>query len=274
MNLVLIGNGRWAEKIANSRHVLDSMENVERISASSFLSGQSNSRFGNTNIVWITSRPSLQPEVLSKLQNSSCYVIVEKPLGLTLTDFELLKTGELFEENRLRLSRVWNYSQIWTDFISESHIKFDQIEISRGGPHQNSNIPCHVDWMPHDIYLLASLYGEELLHCEVSRLAVLNELLEAEFYLGDSKVVVNFKTGYFPNKRVAEWKLFHKGELALTIDFKNCQRVYANGDAKSSPGVKDAISKMLEGIKFIEKSSVALDIEIQRNFAIRLLGLN
>lgn len=274
MNLVLIGNGKWAEKITNSKYILDTVESVERVSASSFLRESSHSFLNDANMVWITSRPSLQGEILSHLYSFGGFVLLEKPIALTLKDFEFLKEGILFEKNRLRLSRVWNYSQVWRDFLSLPKIEFDRIEISRGGPKQNSSISCHLDWMPHDIYLLTELFGEELLNCEILRSEEFSELLKAQIHLRNSQVVVDLNIGHFPNERIAEWKLFHKEELMMTIDFANSQIVHSITGLKKSLSSTDSITRMLQEIKCIHKEGVALDIDVQKSLGVSLLGIN
>jgi len=274
VNLLLIGQGKWSEKISKS--IASGLPTVSTsiISARKFLSEPEIVENCIIDIVWITSRPSMQSQIVSLLADFPGIVIVEKPLGLSLSDFEILENSRIHSEGRLRLSRPWNYSQVWQLFRRDFPKGINYLDISRGGPDHGSTIPLHVDWFPHDVFLLTNLFTESMLNCEILQDKMESDLLEIKFIVEDIDVMINFRAGKLSLERVATWKVVDYEGRITKIDFSQNQITLPNGDYMKVPPSPDSICKMLTEINVVKKSDVDLDLAVQNWFSKKIFGLS
>jgi len=200
-------------------------------------------------------------------------ILIEKPIGLSLGDFSYLKDCIHNQKDNLRLSRVWNYSAIWLKLKSFLQSNLTQIEITRGGPSHNSSIPLHIDWLPHDVFLLTDLFGDSMLNFEVIKKSVTDELLEAEIHVVDKNIKVNLRIGNLATDRMAQWRIFNGSSILATADFSKGKIILENGENILPKTDLDAICKMVLEIPLIYQETVQRDIEVQERFGKLLLGM-
>ena len=167
MNLLLIGQSRWSEKVSKSIKFGLSWVNTRIIGARQFLGNPKITGSFVPDLVWVVCGPNLQTDVIDSLSDFTGIVIIEKPLGLSMSDFAQLEKSNLYSSGKLRLSRPWNYSEVWHAYKSLIGKNISYLKIVRGGLNHGSSIPLHLDWLPHDLFLLTDLFGESMLSCKV-----------------------------------------------------------------------------------------------------------
>ena len=273
MTLLLIGKGRWSEKVSNSIQSGLPKLPTKVVGAREFLTDVSSYDLESIEYVWITSQPALQLEILKSLESFTGKILIEKPIGLSSTDFNYLKDSIHTQRDNLRLSKVWNYSAIWLKLKSFLQSNLTHIEITRGGPNHNSSIPLHIDWLPHDVFLLTDLFGESMLRFKKISRIIKDELLQAEIQIADKDIVVNLCTGKLKEGRVAEWRFFSGSKLLLMADFSKGEIILENGESVIPKLNQDAISGMVLDIPSINRESVQRDIRVQERFGKLLLGM-
>ena len=216
-SIVIIGEGAWSSKI--SKILLEQDHNLEIIkySARDFIlkSKQQVSKIASNQILWITTTPDLQFDVLKKIEDLNCKVILEKPLA---TNFSKLK--ELLEfipsiKPDLFLSEPWKYSQIWNKIKTNigSLPKPISIKIKRGGPVMRTYMSPVFDWMYHDLGLISELissYNKSLSIRSSSK-----DVNNMSFNLTiPDEITIDISMGYFLEK-IATWEVNNK----YTFDF-------------------------------------------------------
>lgn len=273
VTLILIGKGKWSEKVLTSIQ-----SGLPKLSAKiegsrKFLEEGYGQNLKNSDLIWITSRPQSQLQVLKSLENYTGKILIEKPIGLSMKDFDYLKESRHLMMNSLRLSRVWNYSAIWVYLKSALQSNFTHIEIVRGGPNHESTIPLHIDWLPHDLFLLTDLFGGSMLNYKTIRNSIHEERLDAEFQMLDRSVRVKLRVGNLKAGRVAQWKIFCGNKLLMSADFSKNEIMLENGQKLTPSQEQDAICKMILEIPTVSSELVALDIEVQKRFSHDLLGI-
>jgi len=273
VTLLLIGKGRWSEKVSNSIQSGLPKLPTKVVGAREFLTDVSSHHLESIEYVWITSRPETQLAVLKSLEGFTGKILIEKPIGLSSTDFSYLKDSIHMQRDNLRLSKVWNYSAIWLKLKSFLQSNLTHIEMTRGGPSHNSSIPLHIDWLPHDVFLLTDLFGESMMRFKTISRGIKDELLEAEIQIADKDIVVNLCTGNLMEGRIAKWRFFSGSKLLLTSDFSKGEIILENGESVIPKLNQDSICGMVLDIPSIDRESVQRDIEVQERFGKLLLGM-
>jgi len=273
VTVLLIGRSRWSEKISNSIQSGLPKTLTRIVGTREFLQQNPEPTLESSSIIWIATRPQSQIEVLKALETFTGKIIIEKPIGLNLHEFAYLKNSSHLTEGNLRLSRVWNYSAIWYSLKSILDSEITRIEIIRGGPSHNASIPMHIDWMPHDIFLLTDIFRESALNFEMISCSLKDELLESNLCILDKNIYIYLCAGKLPEGRIAQWKIFRGEKLLATADFFKNTITLDNGLVLTPKLEKDAICRMVLDISNVDNFSVELDINTQEKFAKELLRI-
>lgn len=273
MTLILIGQGKWSEKVLTSIQAGLPKLSGKIESSRKFLEKGYGQNLKDADLIWITSRPQSQLQILKSLENYTGKILIEKPIGLSMKDFDYLNESRHLMVNSLRLSRVWNYSAIWVYLKSALQSNLTHIEIVRGGPNHKSTIPLHIDWLPHDLFLLTDLFGGSMLNYKKIKNSIHEELLDAEFQILDRSVRVKMCVGNLTAGRIAQWKIFCGNKLLMTADFSKNQITLENGQKLTPSQEQDAICRMILEIPSVSSKLVELDIEVQKRFSHDFLGI-
>ena len=264
MNLLLIGQSRWSEKVSKSIKFGLSWVNTRTIGARQFLGNPKITGSIAPDLVWVVCRPNLQPHVIESLSDFTGIVIIEKPLGLSMSDFAQLEKSNLYSSGKLRLSRPWNYSEVWHAYKSLIGKNISYLKIVRGGLNHGSSIPLHLDWLPHDLFLLTDLFGESMLSCKVESLSIEDELFKAIIMIEDLNITVHLESGKLNEQRIAKWDAVNNQGIHSKIDFTSNQIVLNESRVITPPIEMDAICKMITNLQTVTKFEVKLDIAVQK----------
>lgn len=274
MRLLLIGNGRWSEKIFESLEKGAPNVSCAVIGSRYFLQEFTPKSGIKADVVWVTSRPDSQQRILEHLSDFPGIVVLEKPIGRSIQDYEKVRESKLYRKGQLRFSRAWNYSETWLQLKETLKSSISRIEIIRGGPSHDSSIPLHEDWLPHDIFLLTDLFGHSMLKLDVNSSEIKNEFLTSEFVVANPQVSVSLAVGRIDTGRVAQWRIFQGKELLLSADFSNAKIVFANGQITEATSNQDAICRMISHLQNIEQNRIILDLDVQKLIAQEFLKIS
>ena len=209
-HLLVIGSGPWSQKIKSVLNTNHNHIEVTSVGARDFLVLDSTNIGVNTKeqIIWIATTPTIQLEVLNKIEFLQNRVIIEKPFATNLKEFESFIQISNMSQNTLYLSEPWRYSKIWVfikNKIGEQN-SLQNILIYRGGPKTRSYINPVWDWIQHDLGLVGELLKE---HQDTVQIEFewLNEgkTLKLKIISGN-KFNIEINVGYFP-ERVEFWKI-------------------------------------------------------------------
>ena len=209
-HLLVIGSGPWSQKIKSVLNTNHNHIEVSSVGARDFLVLDSTNIGVNTKeqIIWIATTPTIQLEVLNKIEFLQNRVIIEKPFATNLKELESFIQISNMSQNTMYLSEPWRYSKIWMfikNKIGEQN-SLQNILIYRGGPKTRSYINPVWDWIQHDLGLVGELLKE---HQDTVQMEFewLNEgkTLKLKIISGD-KFNIEIKVGYFP-ERVEFWKI-------------------------------------------------------------------
>ena len=217
-NLLLIGSGKWPEKIKSIVQSQNLVSEITNIAAREFLKlGTKQVQAllqGNT--LWIASTPENQLMILEQIKGLKNKVIIEKPIALNLDQLSRLFTHNRISNNKLYVSEPWRHSKIWGNaknkLSSASGLK--KLQISRGGPIERDYMDPPWDWMQHDLGLLSEILsiGDRSLEFQCK---FLNNQKNLEIIIksrGEYQIQINL--GWF-QERIEQWILNDK----LFIDF-------------------------------------------------------
>jgi len=209
-HLLVIGSGPWSKKIKSVLNTNHNNIEVTSVGARDFLLLDSTNIGVNTKeqIIWIATTPTIQLEVLNKIEFLQNRVIIEKPFATNLNELESFIQISNMSQNTMYLSEPWRYSKIWMfikNKISEQN-SLQNIVIYRGGPKTRSYINPVWDWIQHDLGLVGELLKEHRYTVQIE-LEWLNEgrTLKLKIISGN-KFNIEINVGYFPN-RVEFWKI-------------------------------------------------------------------
>ena len=209
-HLLVIGSGPWSQKIKSVLNTNHNNIEVTSVGARDFLLLDSTNIGVNTKeqIIWIATTPTIQLEVLNKIEFLQNRVIIEKPFATNSKELESFSQISNMSQNTMYLSEPWRYSKIWMfikNKISEQN-SLQNIVIYRGGPKTRSYINPVWDWIQHDLGLVGELLKE---HQDTVQIEFewLNEgkTLKLKIISGN-KFNIEINVGYFPN-RVEFWKI-------------------------------------------------------------------
>ena len=209
-HLLVIGSGPWSQKIKSVLNTNHNHIEVTSVGARDFLVLDSTNIGVNTKeqIIWIATTPTIQLEVLNKIEFLQNRVIIEKPFATNLKELESFIQRSNMSQNTMYLSEPWRYSKIWMfikNKIGEQNF-LQNILIYRGGPKTRSYINPVWDWIQHDLGLVGELLKE---HQDTVQIEFewLNEgkTLKLKIISGN-KFNIEINVGYFP-ERVEFWKI-------------------------------------------------------------------
>ena len=209
-HLLVIGSGPWSQKIKSVLNTNDNNIEVTSVGARDFLLLDSTNIGINTKeqIIWIATTPTIQLEVLDKIEFLQNRVIIEKPFATNSKQLESFIQISNMSQNTMYLSEPWRYSKIWMfikNKIGEQN-SLQNILIYRGGPKTRSYINPVWDWVQHDLGLVGELLKK---HQDTVQIEFewLNEgkTLKLKIRSGN-KFNIEINVGYFP-ERVEFWKI-------------------------------------------------------------------
>ena len=209
-HLLVIGSGPWSQKIKSVLNTNHNHIEVTSVGARDFLLLDSTNIGVNTKeqIIWIATTPTIQLEVLNKIEFLQNRVIIEKPFATNSKELESFIQISNMSQNTMYLSEPWRYSKIWMfikNKISEQN-SLQNILIYRGGPKTRSYINPAWDWIQHDLGLVGELLKEHQDTVQI-RYEWLNEGKTLKLkIISDDKFNIEINVGYFP-ERVEFWKI-------------------------------------------------------------------
>ena len=209
-HLLVIGSGPWSQKIKSVLNTNHNNIEVTSVGARDFLLLDSTNIGVNTKeqIIWIATTPTIQLEVLNKIEFLQNRVIIEKPFATNSKELESFIQISNMSQNTMYLSEPWRYSKIWMfvkNKIGEQN-SLQNILIYRGGPKTRSYINPVWDWIQHDLGLVGELLKEHQDTVQI-RYEWLNEGKTLKLkIISDDKFNIEINVGYFP-ERVEFWKI-------------------------------------------------------------------
>jgi predicted dehydrogenase len=227
MNILFIGDGEWSSKVSRIILQQDPNFHAEIVGARHFLSVSETSSMyinalHNIEFVWIATNTSLQAKVLEKLKTIKTKVVLEKPIAQTSTELMELKSTIFNSASDVYLSQPWTYSDIWKKFSSllEQKNSVNKIVIFRGDNRFRSDVTPGLDWIPHDLYLIASVIGQfeiDTSQVDVEIASHTSENISIVIKAG-SRICAEINSGFYPT-RIAQISGYSDEDLIMTGDF-------------------------------------------------------
>ena len=236
-NILFIGHGEWSRKVSDIVVASGSRLKPVVISARDFLSTEKLALskgllLEDFNIIWITTFPEMQLKILEKLQDLNSKIILEKPIAITLEDIEQLQSIIPRVKSSVYLSQPWTFSKLWESASKQILKIHEELEIYalRVGELEREKLSPSLDWLPHELYLLASLMQSRELE---------NEYLELLSSKGSSKEIcldyqvgedmrVNLQAGKSASRR-AFWSISVADQIRVEIDFDSKRIIKREG---------------------------------------------
>ena len=255
-SILFIGHGEWSKKLSNIIVSSGSRLKPVVISARNFLSTETQvfpqgQVLEDFNFIWITTFPDMQLKILEKLQALNSKIILEKPIALTLEDIKQLQLIIPKVKSSVYLSQPWTFSKLWESASRQILRNHEDLEIDalRVGELQRERIFPSLDWLPHDLYLLASLIqSKELENKSLKLLSSKGSPKEIylEYQVGED-VRVNLQTGKSTSRR-AYWRISAADQVRLEIDFdsKKITKWEGNGVVTEEFDLDNPIMNMLD----------------------------
>ena len=219
-NLLLLGSGKWPNKITSIIRSQNSEILIENVGAREFLnlSPEQIQPMLKDKVVWIASTPENQLLILEKIKSFDNLVILEKPFSVTMNQLNQLRQLNKKGNNKFYVSEPWRHSDLWRETKSQI-LKvggLKKLQIHRGGPMKRDYVDPPWDWMQHDLGLLSELLFTEKeslkINCELSKdrdnLMIYIKALEG--------YEIEINLGLFPQRKEL-WILNDQ----LLIDFAN-----------------------------------------------------
>jgi len=226
-SILFIGSGEWSQKVSDIIVASGSRLEPVVISARNFLSTEKQAlpegwKLEEFNFIWITTFPDMQLKILEKLQSLDSKIVLEKPIALTLEDIQKLRSIIPKMKSSVYLSEPWTFSKLWESASNQilRNYKDSEINALRVGNLKRKKISPGLDWLPHDLYLLASLMQAKEL--EMGSLELLSsrgspEEVLLDYQVGEA-VRVNLQAGKSDSRR-AYWRISVGDQNSLEIDF-------------------------------------------------------
>ena len=226
-SILFIGHGEWSKKLSNIIVSSGSKLKPAVISARNFLSTETQvfpqgQVLEDFNFIWITTSPDMQLKILEKLQDINSRIILEKPIALTLKDIKQLQLIIPKVKSSVYLSQPWTFSKLWESASKQILQKYTDLEINvlRVGNLERERISPGLDWLPHDLYLLASLI--QAIELEMGSLELISSRGSPEEVLLDYQVGealrVNLQAGKSDFRR-AYWRISVGDQNSFEMDF-------------------------------------------------------
>ena len=239
-NILFIGHGEWSRKVSDVVVASGSRLKPVVISARDFLSTEKQALpkgllLEDFNIIWITTFPKMQLRILEKLQDLNSKIILEKPIAITLEDIEQLQSIIPRVKSSVYLSQPWTFSKLWESATSQilENLEYLEIDALRVGELERTRISPSLDWLPHEIYLLASLMHSTGLKDEFLKLLSSrgsSKEISLDYQVGND-MRVNLQAGKSDHRR-AYWRISDADRVILEIDFDTKKVVKTDGPEK------------------------------------------
>lgn len=246
LKLLIIGAGKWSQKIETVCKVSTESIVVEIISARDFLA---NDKTLNKNLnffdrIWISTRPIFQLELLKRISGFYGLVIIEKPYAQN--SFELFNLSELAASQQLSisLSQPWTFSEGWNQFKnyskSEGLVDFSVIRVGQLMHYYLNPIE---DWLPHDLNLILDFIDDSTIKIGMDSINWNPGKDRVEFeLLINNKYRFIIDSGFYPMGRIARWE-----SSGREVDFINSIITEPNG--QEVPIIeKHPIINLLKGV--------------------------
>ena len=238
--ILFIGGGKWSKKV--SEIIIASGVSLEPvvISARDYLENESAALPKGVNLedftfIWITTSPDVQLKILEKLQGLDTKIILEKPLALTIEDIQKISAIIPKIKSSIYLSQPWTFSNLWESACGQMSGNLDGLEIHsvRHGELQREVIPPSLDWLPHDLYLLASLMQSKGLKNDALKLLSSEGSANQVFlnYQLGADVRLSLQAGKSETRR-ADWYISINAQALLEIDFDSRTIIKKDGNVE------------------------------------------
>jgi hypothetical protein len=239
-SILFIGHGEWSQKISNIIIASGSRLEPVVISARNFLNAGKQALpegliLEDIKFIWITTFPDVQLRILEKLQDFNSKIILEKPIALTLQDIKQLHSIIPKVKSSIYLSQPWTFSKLWESASKQILSNYEDLVINalRVGDLEHKKISPSLDWLPHELYLLASLMqsnelGNESLKLLSSRGT--SKEIYLDYQIGED-VRVNLQAGKSASRR-AYWRISVADQIRLEIDFDSKRITKMEEDAE------------------------------------------
>lgn len=221
LELQVIGQGSWAKKIQKVLKEHHPELKIVNISARDFIDFPEEFLKEPEvleRIIWITSRPQLQLEILNELNAFEGKIILEKPLATSLKEFKIFEI-EIEKKKNVYFSQPWTASNVWRkakSLLPQSEYPL-RIEIERSGSIQRDYVSAPQDWLPHDLFLLQDL-AQGRMDLEVLG-AIFTNPNSVNLNLNlKGLFTVTLNCGYTAD-RVANWKIYLQNDSVIDINF-------------------------------------------------------
>jgi predicted dehydrogenase len=258
-SILFIGHGEWSKKLSSIIAASESRLKPVVISARNFLSMETQvfpqgCILEDFNFIWVTTFPDMQLKILEKLQDLNSKIILEKPIALTLEDIKQLQSVLPKVKSSVYLSQPWTFSKLWESASTQILRNYKDLEIEalRVGGLERQRLSPSLDWLPHDLYLLASLMQSKELENEPLKLLSSRgspKEVCLNYQVGED-VRVNLQAGKSASRR-AYWKISVADQIRFEIDFdsKRIIKKGANGEITEEFDSDNPIMNMLENYR-------------------------
>jgi predicted dehydrogenase len=237
-SILFIGGGRWSKKVSEIVIVSGTSLEPVVISARDYLENGSAALPKGANLedfkfIWITTFPDVQLKILKKLQDLNTKIILEKPLALTMEDLQKLSSIVPKMKSSIYLSQPWTFSNLWESARTQmsGYLKGLEIHSVRQGELHREVISPSLDWLPHDLYLLASLMQSEGLKNDALKLlssrGSSNQVL-LDYQIG-ADARLSFQAGKSETRR-AKWCISVNAKTLFEIDFDSRKIIKKEGN--------------------------------------------
>ena len=255
-SILFIGQGEWSRKVSNI--IVESGTRLKPvvISARNFLSTGKHALpegcvFEDFRFIWITAFPEMQLKILEQLQDLNSKIILEKPIALTLEDIKQLHAIMPKVKSSVYLSQPWTFSKLWESASKQILKSHGELEIYalRVGELEREKISPSLDWLPHELYLLASLMQSREFENEYLKLLSSkgsSKEICLDYQVGKD-VKINLQAGKSASRR-AHWRILAADQIRLEIDFdsKRVTRWEGLGEITEEFNSDNPIINMLE----------------------------
>jgi hypothetical protein len=224
-SIAVLGNGVWGKKL-NALFQSWGFK-VSQYGARSFLelNFERQQKILDNDVVWIASTPDLQLRIISDVSRyqKKSILILEKPFFRDLNEqikfVEIMNNSDLY----LRSSSPWVYSDIWSKSKKKLLELLNPLEIiiSRSGPSNNKSIRPYMDWLSHDVQLMADLFSSEtkVIHVNRSTDKSQSDSCKIHIRLNDGSNLD--LSGGLSVSKISYWKVQDKRGHFIEIDFNS-----------------------------------------------------
>jgi len=107
-------------------------------------------------LIWIATRPDIQVKILELLKTRNIRILLEKPLARDLEELAELEKLVTESTGQIYSSQPWRFSDLWLK--TRINLKdLTSLNSTRVSPKLRAFITPELDWIAHDLYLLADL---------------------------------------------------------------------------------------------------------------------